>query len=226
MSRTAHHLCLTATLLFALVLVTPAFARGSSSASGKPITIACMKKNEPFTLVSPTGEPTGLMVEVWKLWGKKVGREVRFRMGDWPDTLEDIRQGRADVHFGLFQTPERDAWLEFGQALYPVNTSLILPLSNKAGSVEQLGPATVAVLKGSAQESYLRVKYPALTLLPMQTLDEMLLATAQGKAQGVCSEDLSMVGAIDRMGLTSTFGPPRIRLFEMDLRPGVKRLSP
>jgi len=219
--RKARHFTLAAMLLCAVALAAPALAAVPAADPGKPIVIACMRNNEPFTLTSPTGEPAGLLVDFWKLWGKKVGREVRFRMGDWLDSLEDVRAGRADIHFGLFHTPERDAWLDFGQPLYPVNSSIVLPVGNKAASVEQLGQAKIAVLKGTAQESWLRENHPALDLLPMQTLDEMVLATAQGKAQGMCSDDLSMVGAIDRLGLTATFGPPRLWLFKMDLRPGV-----
>ena len=53
-------------------------ATGSSTAaSADPITIVCMKDNEPLSFVSKAGEPVGLMIDLWRLWGKsRQAREI------------------------------------------------------------------------------------------------------------------------------------------------------
>lgn len=58
------------------------------------------------------------------------------------------------------------------------------------------------------------------------TLGEMVLAAAQGKALGMSGGDLSVVSTINRLGLTAVFGPPRVKLFEVDLRPGEALMNP
>ena len=39
----------------------------STAASADPITIVCMKDNEPLSFVSKTGEPVGLMTDLWRI---------------------------------------------------------------------------------------------------------------------------------------------------------------
>ena len=37
--------------------------------SATPVTIVCMNDNEPLSFTSKAGEPVGLMVDLWRLWG-------------------------------------------------------------------------------------------------------------------------------------------------------------
>jgi Transcriptional regulator len=78
LSRFPMAVCL---LFWAMAFFGPALnARAAASASPSPITIACMLDNEPLSFISKTGEPAGMMVELWRLWGEKVGRPVKFFM--------------------------------------------------------------------------------------------------------------------------------------------------
>ncbi len=200
-------------------------APGSSSLSSAPITVVCMKDNEPLSFVSKTGEPVGLMIDLWRLWGEKVGRPVRFIMGDWQDSLDALRSGRADIHFSMYITPDRARWAKFGPAIAPGMGGLLLSASagQKIADPSQLGDATIAVLEGSLQEDYLREHFPKVHLMVVRNGTEMFMAVANGLADGISSNFPSAFGTIDRLGLNSFFMPQVMPLFTRNLHPAVLR---
>jgi len=197
----------------------------STAASADPITIVCMKDNEPLSFVSKTGEPVGLMIDLWRLWGEKVGRPVRFIMGDWQDSLDALHSGRADIHFSMYITPDRARWAKFGPAISPGMGGLLLSTSagQRITDPSQLGDATIVVLEGSLQEDYMREHFPRVQLMVVRNGAEMFMSVANGLADGISSNFPSAYGTIDRLGLNSFFMPQAFPLFSRNLHPAVLR---
>lgn len=197
----------------------------STAASADPITIVCMKDNEPLSFVSKTGEPVGLMIDLWRLWGEKVGRPVRFIMGDWQDSLDALHSGRADIHFSMYITPDRARWAKFGPAISPGMGGLLLSTSagQRITDPSQLGDATIVVLEGSLQEDYMREHFPKVQLMVVRNGAEMFMSVANGLADGIASNFPSAYGTIDRLGLNSFFMPQAFPLFSRNLHPAVLR---
>ena len=197
----------------------------STAASAAPITIVCMKDNEPLSFVSKTGEPVGLMIDLWRLWGEKVGRPVKFIMGDWQDSLDALQSGRADIHFSMYITPDRARWAKFGPAISPGMGGLLLSASagQKITDPSQLGDATIVVLEGSLQEDYMREHFPTVHLVVVRNGAEMFMSVANGLADGISSNFPSAYGTIDRLGLNTFFMPQALPLFTRNLHPAVLR---
>ena len=208
-----------ATFFFSFA-ASPSFADDDSS---PPLIIACPRDNEPLSFVSLFGEPSGLLIDVWRLWGQKTGREIKFRMGSWSDTIADIQDGTADIHCGLFRTGLRKKWLAFGPDIYPAR-AVVLMTANHADATDlaRMQNVTLAVIKGTRFESYLRVHYPNVHLLPLAAYKDMLLAAANGMAQGVVGTPQPLTAVIDRLGLREKFSAEQISLFEDAQRPGVR----
>lgn len=223
-SRFPMAVCL---LLSSLAFASPSFRAlaANASATPSPITVACMLENEPLSFMSKTGEPAGLMIDLWRLWGEKEGRPIKFFMGNWQDTLNALKSGRADIHFSMYITPERARWAKFGPAISPGMGGLLL--SAAAGEhitdPSQVGSATIAVLEGSLQEEYLREHLPKIRLLVVKNGTEMFMAVVKGKAAGLSSNFPSAYGTIDRLGLNSVFMPLAMPLFMRNLHPAVLR---
>lgn len=133
-----------------LLGLTLAFVRQGACAPGavlsadpaNPITIVCMKDNEPLSFTSKAGEPVGLMVDMWRLWGEKVGRPVRFIMADWQESLDILRAGKADIHFSMYITPDRARWAKFGPAVSPGMGGVLLSV---AAGKKIVDPASWAI---------------------------------------------------------------------------------
>ena len=198
---------------------------GPSADTASPITIVCMNDNEPLSFTSKAGEPAGLMVDLWHLWGEKVGRPVKIIMSDWQESLEELRSGRADIHFSMYITPERARWAKFGPAVSPGMGGVLLSANadKKIVDASQLGDAVIAVLEGSLQEEYLREHYPNVRLLVVKNGYEMFLSVVRGQAVGLASNFPSAYGVIDKMGLNSSFMPQAMPLFVRNLHPAVLR---
>ena len=109
-------------LIIALAALAAAAPPASALAADTPppVIITLPRDNEPYSFASMFGEPSGMLVEIWRLWGEKTGCEVKFRMGDWADTLNDVRSGQANIHSGLFRTAHRAQIMDFGPPPLPL----------------------------------------------------------------------------------------------------------
>lgn len=221
MARTTVYILVGCILLLSVIRAQTASAAVDSA---PPLVIACMTGNEPLSFVAKTGEPAGLLVDFWRLWGRKVGRAVTFRMASWDATVADLRAGRAQIHFGMYITGDRAVWAHFGPPLYPARTGILSAAGGReAVDPAQLGEGGIAVLNGSVQESFLRERYPDLRLLPANNITAMLMAVVRGQAQGVAGMLPTLYSAIDALGLTPHFAQRPIILFTRSLHPAVRK---
>ena len=88
--------------------------------------IACERNYPPFTQLGVNGKASGLLIDFWRLWAKKTGNQVEFLMVDWPDTLQALENGTADIHSGLYHTAERSLWIHFSKPLYENDSAFFL----------------------------------------------------------------------------------------------------
>lgn len=56
-------------------------ASAQTTAQPKQITVAANIGYPPFSILLPNGELTGLLPEMWRLWGKTTGTKVNFTTG-------------------------------------------------------------------------------------------------------------------------------------------------
>lgn len=197
-------------------------SRALAADSPNPIIVSLPRENEPYSFVSMFGEPSGLLVDIWRLWGEKVGRDIKFRMGEWPDLLTDVRSGQSQIHGGLFRSATRSLLLDFGPALFP-SRGVIIMASGANADMDSTPAPVIATLKGTILETHLRTRYPTLRLLSLASFKDMIMAVGGGLAQGVAGPLLPLISAIDRLGLNEKFSTEPFPLLEDTLRPGVRK---
>ena len=197
-------------------------ARALAADRQPPVIISLSRANEPYSFVSMFGEPSGLLVDIWRLWGEKVGRDVKFRMGEWQDLMADVRSGQSQIHGGLFRSSARSQVLDFGPALFP-SRGVIIMASGVSADIENSPAPVIATLKGTILETYLRTRYPALRLLSLASFKDMIMAVGGGLAQGVAGPLLPLISVIDRLGLNEKFSTEPLPLIEDTLRPGMRK---
>ncbi|MEZ4528274.1 MAG: transporter substrate-binding domain-containing protein [Desulfobacterales bacterium] len=49
---------------------------------------------------------------------EKTGQKIEFLPSSWSESLENLKNGLADIHSGLAISPEREKWMKFSQAFY------------------------------------------------------------------------------------------------------------
>ncbi|MPY24125.1 transporter substrate-binding domain-containing protein [Shewanella psychropiezotolerans] len=110
----------------------------------------------PYQFVDEQGEPSGVLVDMWKEWSKQTATPVMFVSRHWTDALDQLADGDADLHIGMAVTQSRSDKFVFAQALTHVSTYLYLhqDLPQRL-TFEALGPYQVGIVSGSSHETEL-----------------------------------------------------------------------
>ena len=185
--------------------------------------VAVMRDQAPYSMVRDNGEAAGLLVDLWKLWAAKTGHSVRFRFGTWKDTLDDLAQGRVDVHSGAYRNAERDLWMDFSAPYYPSATDLFFSLRQGPATFEQLAGRAVGVLRGSFQESWLRSEHPEVVVKTYLTPKDALEALMAGGVRAYFGEDVTTQTLVGRLGYTSGVGRLHQRIIVEQYRAAVSK---
>lgn len=156
-----------------------------------PLYIAQDHTWAPLAFENEQGEPAGLLVDLWREIGRELGREVRFELVDWNDSLRLVRDRPNRIHGGLFESPERNAYLDFSSDLMTLRTTLFA--EHAPGQVtpmvpEDLGDTPVGVTAGGYEEEFLREHYPGLTLELYRNNRKLVQSAARGNLQAFAAD--------------------------------------
>ena len=165
------------------------------------LTIACDRYYPPFTMLTPSGEPAGILVDLWRLWSSKNFRKVGFVFDDWEETVRMVKDGSADFHSGLYKTPERETVLSFSGPIFEVQDSLAFKKSRKPLMLEELSGTRVGVIAGSGEETELREKYPEIVRIPYKGYRELITGLQDGEVMAVYDVGVTLQRVIEDFGL-------------------------
>ncbi|BAN46114.1 ABC transporter substrate-binding protein [Metapseudomonas resinovorans] len=66
-------------------------------------------------VLAPSGEPTGLGVDVLRAVAAELGHQVRFELYPWARAQKLVEEGRADVLIGPYRTAARERRFQFAE---------------------------------------------------------------------------------------------------------------
>ncbi len=151
--------------------------------SQEGIAIAMQLGIEPFVNIGIDGLPHGLYVDMWRLWSEKTGIPIDFIPGDMSGSLEDVKQGVADVHIGY---PESDAirsGLKRAWQLYSIKSRLFL-YKNKINDLESLEGVRLGVFPTAPYLAELKQALPNTQLRFYDTMAALIQASIRGDIAG------------------------------------------
>ncbi|MCV5410014.1 transporter substrate-binding domain-containing protein, partial [Escherichia coli] len=79
---------------------------------------------QPFSYINKSGQPDGLLIDLWREYARVTGQKIEFRLVDWQGSLDLLHEGKADVHAGLLWSPERDKLFDYGRPLAQLDSQL------------------------------------------------------------------------------------------------------
>ncbi|MCB2101301.1 MAG: transporter substrate-binding domain-containing protein [Rhodobacterales bacterium] len=201
------------------------WASGGRAADPDALVIGIDQDYPPLSMVDFDGTAQGLLVDIWREWGKVAGRSVRFKAGTWSQTLEDLRNGEVDIHSGLFRTPSRETWMDFSIPVQAVQTSLFTrPDATLIGSLEALDGRRVAAIEGSHQLQYLKTSHPEIDVVPVPESADYVVALLRGQIDAFVEEAPAAEATLARMGLGGLVSR-RKDLFRNTLHAGVLKTN-
>ncbi len=185
-------------LLAAILILLSGFRASEATES---LTIAISDNYPPLTIVDQIGEPRGLLIDMWREWSKATSTPVEFRVLDWPDTIESVRNGDVDIHSGLFKSSQRSEILDFSDPIHEIKTGLFFRASDQLVALDDLNGEKVAVVEGVYQHDYLLENYPGILTVSYPDYQDTVFALLKSDVRAVLSEVPSMQTALARNSL-------------------------
>ena len=159
----------------------------------------------PMSFTGLNGQPKGYIIDLWRKWSAETGIPVTFLLTDWGETLTAVRDGRADVHGGLFYTEQRDDFLDFTLPFFQSKGGLFVKAGSSVRDVADLVGAQVGVVEQSFYDDYIRQQYPMMTPVPIRTSVELVTVADRGKVMAFLADYPTLMYQINSMGKMRDF---------------------
>ena len=201
---------------------------GASDVKTKDVlVIACAIGYPPFTMLNSEGKPAGLFVDLWRLWAEKTGKTIEFRMSEWADTLEALKNGSADFHSGLYRTEDRSIWMDFSQPIYEVRSNLFYHVNRgEISGLNELDGQKVGALRGSYWSTYLRENWPNVEVVDLETSEAIIIAAGEGRIDAFLDEVPTTLTLLNRFGRLGEFKYLKEPLYSKEIFAGVRKDDP
>ena len=149
----------------------------------------------PYMGVSSSGEPQGLLIDVWRLWSKQVGINVEFVPRDMTGGLDLITEQKADIFLAYPDHVKASGETSFANSIYSSNAQVYLNKNVKdiegkrIRSLEQFNQqrnqGVIGIWQNSTFKDQLITQYPKLNIRYFSSLSSMLNAAERNEISGI-----------------------------------------
>jgi polar amino acid transport system substrate-binding protein len=222
-------------LLYALLFfsalcqaVVPADESNSTRQTTAPpptLTIVGSRNIPPFSMLNQQGEPAGIGIDMWRLWSQKSGIPVRFRLTDISRSLDEMKEGRADLHAGLLYSAERSEWLEFTKPFLQTPAFLYYQLEEKELSLKDFSDSRIGT-QGPIPKQLFDKLFPNSTQVVYENIPQMIRAVDNQELDGYIADRTSSDFSLLRLGMRGDFIALGKPLFQITLHAAVAKDNP
>jgi polar amino acid transport system substrate-binding protein len=149
----------------------------------------------PFNYTGPDGNPAGLNVDIARLICEEIKANCTMQMRRFDTLLDALEQNRGDaVVASIAATPEARKRADFSDPYYRTPARFVARKDTKLSEVipEALEGKTVAVMAGTAHESYLRRLFTEVEVRPYPSSEAARAALQGGKVDLLFGDGISL----------------------------------
>ena len=167
----------------------------------------------PLMFDDDASRPSGLLPDLWRSWAQKAGRKIKFvRAESVGDSLKRLKEGKVDLHAGLFRTPEREIFLDYGEQLLALDYYIFThPSVYPIKSLEKTSGFLVGIQKGGYTEQFVRSKVPANRIVLYERFQDLFRAALAGEIKVFVATELSLLYFLKENFQTNIFENDRDR---------------
>lgn len=150
----------------------------------------------PFNYRDEDGSLTGFNVDLARAICKELEVNCEINPGDWGNLVTAVQNDEADaIMASLAITPKTIERVDFSNSYYATPAKFVTLASSDLTEItpEELDGRTVAVVKDTAHEAYLRAFFPESEILAFPTAAEARTALKDGKAELLFGDAISMM---------------------------------
>ena len=162
----------------------------------------------PLKFEDDAGRPVGLLMDIWRLWAEKSGRQIQFvRAASFQESLNLLKEGEADLHVGLFKTKAREKFLEYSVPLRQVDYfTFTHPTIRAIGSLEDLSGLVIGTVQGGFTRDVILSIFPAEHVAVYDSNKELFQAAQAGEIKAFIAQELGLLYYLNQNGLANIFG--------------------
>jgi ABC-type amino acid transport substrate-binding protein len=212
--------------LFILLLlsgVSPAAQDREEGANQEPLTIAGSRNMPPYSMLNQKGEPVGVGIDLWRLWSKKTGIPVRFRLTDITRSQEQMKDKRADLHAGLLQSKGRGEWLDFSLPFIKTPAYLYhLYSDTEHPALADFSAARIGT-QGPVPQSLFKKLFPRASQVIFENIPQMIHAVEQDEIDVFIADRPSADFSLLHLGMRGDYIAVDKPLFQIGLHAAVAK---
>jgi len=146
------------------------------------LTAATQSDEYPFAYTGSNGQVEGFSIDLMNQIATGLGLKVQYKAVAFSGLLADIAAHQYDVGaIGVAETAAREQTVSFSEPYYYGYFGIIAQKSSNYASVSDLNGKTVAVVQGTAQETYAKQYYPQMVLKNFPSQPTALAALEGGQ---------------------------------------------
>ncbi len=174
-----------AALAFFLQII---FVSGALAAPEK-IVVADDKDYPPYVFLDASGDPKGILVDIWQLWSTKTGIAVEFRLMEWNEALAAVRDGQADALGGVARTPQREEMFELTTQIAVIPSAIFF--HDQLGGIKNVKDLTgfsIGIVSGDAARDVVLSRHPQLRFATFPGARDLVAAAISGEIKVFISD--------------------------------------
>lgn len=155
----------------------------------EPLIITHSKELEPYIFSDGNGVSQGILVDIWRLYAERNNQPIQFKLTDWSASLDNLKDGSADVHAGMVASDKRDIDFDFiAKPLASLYTRLYFTKKiSHIPAADYLNGGKVGVLRNSYQAAYAYEHFTQAEIIEYNNTREMLQAVYNNEINAVAA---------------------------------------
>lgn len=159
----------------------------------------------PYMAVTPTGQPQGLFIDLWRLWAKESGIYIEFVAQPASQRLAMLKEDDIDIHIG-YSAESIDNNLQIASQIYEVDIGVFVSAKlEDVYEMEDLRDKKIGVLAGTTHAKHLLEKYPFLQIQTFNSVNSMLNEAERGNIDAMVSAQEFLNARLIQSNLQSSF---------------------
>ncbi len=167
----------------------------------KTYRIAADSDYAPLSMLNTQGKAAGLLIDIWKAWAVAENVNVEFMFDDWKESLELVKQGKADFHSGA--TVNSD-WQMGSNSFYQLDALFYFPENRPIKDIDDISGSTIGVISPYYGD-LLEKRIPGIKIKIASNYIELLQWISENKIQLFFDDEFAVEDMLTRQGRLGDF---------------------
>ncbi|MBC8554728.1 MAG: transporter substrate-binding domain-containing protein [Candidatus Brocadiales bacterium] len=190
---------------FVCLILIICLARASAHAEHRATIISASEYNyPPFSIITEDGKADGFSVELLREALHRVHFNVEFKVGQWSEIKNELRDGKIQVLPLVGRAPEREEIYDFTFHYLTLHGAIFVRKGyTRIETVDDLADKEIIVMKGDSAEEYVNRERISPHIISVEKYEDAMKLLASGKHDAVIAQKLMGIQLLQYMGLSN-----------------------